>query len=322
VKKLFVVAVAAALLSSPQARAEDAKPAVVGVILQGGPWYAVVEGLKGALEQLHRHEAKPFRLDIRDTRGDLKAVEEAARSLEREKVALIVTVATSVSLAAKQATASTPIVFCAGTDPVGVGLVETIPKPGGRMTGVHFFSTDLTGKRLELLKEMIPHLSSVVTFYNPANRSALASAKEGREAAPRLGLAFLERLVSSPEELRAALDAFRPGEAGAYVAVSDAMVDTQAQLIIDMARAKKLPTMFYEEGLTASGGLTSYSADFHEVGRMAAKYVHRILAGASPRDLPVEQAARFAFVINLKTAKEINLPISEALLARADRVID
>src|SRR5262249_13021647 len=135
------------------------------VILQGGPWYAVIDGLRQGLKQLGLTEGKQFVLDIRDTAGDLKKVADVARILEREGASLIFTIAASVSLAAKQATQDVPIVFFAGTNPVTVHLVESIPRPGKRLTGVWARATDVTGKRLELLREIAPHVRRVVTYY-------------------------------------------------------------------------------------------------------------------------------------------------------------
>ena len=216
---------------------------------------------------------------------------------------------------------SVPIVFCAGTDPVAVGLVESFAKPGGRLTGVHFLSTDVTGKRLELLKRIVPKLHRVVTFYDPRNPSAREAAKQGREAAQRLQIELIERHVASAEELQAALQSLRPGEVDAYLAVSDAMVDRHAQAIIDVANAKRLPTMLYFEPLVATGGLASYGVDFHDVGRQSAKHVARVLAGASPKDVPVENMDRFTFVISTKTAQRIGLMIPQSILLLADKVI-
>ncbi len=321
-KNLVLVMSTAFLALFHPADAQQAKVHRVGVILQGGPWYAMVDGLRDGLRELGVVEGKHLVLEIRDTQGDLKAVEEAARSLERHQVDLIYTAATSVTVAAKRATATIPIVFCAGTDPTSIGLVESFARPGGRLTGVHFRSTDLTGKRLEILREALPKLRRVVTFYDPSNPSAQESAKEGREAARILGVKFIERHVASVERLQAALRALRAREADAYVAVSDAMVDNQGQLLIDTAKAKRLPTMFYAEGLVRKGGLASYGADFHEAGRLSAKHVQRILAGTNPKDLPVEGTDRVAFVVNLKTAKQIGLTIPQSVLFRADKVIE
>ena len=267
-------------------------------------------------------EGQQFVLEVRDAGGDLKAVAEAARSLERQRVALIYTVATSVTVAARQATAAVPIVFCAGTDPVTVGLVESFPKPGGRLTGVHFLSTDVTGKRLELLKQIVPKLHRVVTFYDPKNPSARESAKQGREAAQSLKVELIERHVASEEQLRATVQSLRPGEADAYLAVSDAMVDRHAQAIIDAANSKRLPTMFYFDSLVARGGLASYSVNFHEVGRQSAKHVARLLAGASPSGVAVESVDRFTLVISLKTAQHIGLTIPPSILLQANKVIE
>jgi putative tryptophan/tyrosine transport system substrate-binding protein len=321
--RFLLSGVAAAILFSVHvASAQDTRVPRVGVILQGGPWYAIVEGLRDGLRELGLVEGKQFVLDIRDTRGDLKAVEEAAKNFEQQKVNLIYTAATSVSLAAKGATKSIPIIFVAGTNPVTVKLVESIPAPGGRLTGVYFRATDLMGKRLELLREIVPNLRRVMTFYNPSNGSAIEAAKEAREAARNLGLDFIERQVASVDDLQKALQAYRTGEADAFVAVSDAMIDSQIQSVIDMAKAKSLPTMLYEPSSVLQGGLSTYSADFNEIGRLSAKYVQRVLAGENPALLAVESVDRLMFVINLKTAKQIGLKIPESILLRADKVIE
>jgi putative tryptophan/tyrosine transport system substrate-binding protein len=321
-RKIFILALSATLMAvGSSAHGQPAKLYRVGVILQGGPFYTMVDGLRDGLKELGLVEGKDFALEIRDTRGDLKAVEKAARSLEWEKVNLLYTIATSVTLAGKRATANIPIVFNAGTDPTVVGLVESFAKPRGRLTGVHFLTTDLTGKRLEILRDLLPKLHRVVTFYNPSNPSASESAKEGREAAGYLKVEFVERHVASIEELQSALRVFRAGEADAYVEAADAMVSSQAQLIIDMARAKKLPTMFQEQSLIPKGGLASYGVSYHEVGRLSAKYVQRILMGTRPQDLAVETVRKIDLVFNLRTAQAIGLAISPNMLARADKVI-
>src|SRR5262249_53100992 len=153
---------------------------------------------------------------------------------------------TSVSVATKQATQAVPIVFVAGTNPVAVKLVESIPAPGGRLTGVHLQTTDVTGKRLELLREIIPKLRRVVTFYNPNNPAAAEAARLGRAAAQHLGFEFMERQAASVEELRRVVQSFKAGDADAFFSVSDAMIDSQIETIIAMANAIKLPTMLYE----------------------------------------------------------------------------
>ena len=280
------------------------------------------DGLRQGLRELGLEEGKHIVLDIRDTKGDLKAVGEAARDLERRKVDLICTGGASVTMAAKRATAQTPIVFFAGADPVAAGLVESFAKPGGRLTGVHGRGTDLTAKRLEVLKEMIPRLRRVVTFYDPGNAVARENARLGREAARQLGVQFVERHVGSIEELRLSLQGLKPREVDAYFQVSDAMVTSQALLIIDAARVMRLPTIFHETSLVAKGALASYGPSFRQVGRMLAKYVQRILAGTHPRDLPVESYDKIELALNLRTAREIGLTIPPSVRIRADTVIE
>jgi ABC-type uncharacterized transport system substrate-binding protein len=200
--------------------------------------------------------------------------------------------------------------------------VESLAKPGGRLTGFHGQATDLTAKRLEILKEMIPGLGRVLTFYNPDNAVARENARLGREAARRLGVQLVERHVRSAEELRLGLQALKPREVDAYFYTTDAMVASQALLVIDAARVKRLPTMFYEETLVVKGALASYGANYREMGRLSAKHVQRILAGTHPKDLPVESYDKIELALNLRTARELGLTIPPAARFRADRVID
>jgi putative ABC transport system substrate-binding protein len=311
------------ILFAPLSLAEAQQTRVhrVGVILQGGSLYAVIDGLREGLKELGLEEAKDVLLEIRDAKGDLKVAEEAARNLEREKVSLIFAINTSVATVAKRATTEVPIVFFAGNNPVTFGLVDSIAKPGGRLTGVYFVTEDLTAKRLEIMKEILPKVSRVITFYDPGNRVAAEAARLGREEGRRLGIEFIERQVASVKELQEALRVLKAGEADAYFYVSDAMVITQAQLIIDTAKAKRLPTMFPEGRLIEQGGLASYGLSFHEAGRLSAKYVQRVLAGINPKDLPVEAVDKLYLVVNLRTAREIGLTIPPNVLARADKVI-
>ena len=295
----------------------------VGVIHEGGPFYAVVDGLKDGLRELGFEQGKHYLLEIRDLKGDWKLAEAEARSLERGKVDLIYSVPTSVTTAVKRATTEVPIVFAVGSDPVVAGLVESFARPGGRLTGVHYQqSADLTAKRLEILKAILPNLHRVVTFYDPSNAAAMAAAKSAREAARRLDIEIVERHVASVHELRQGLQAIKPQDLDAYFYTSDAMVAGQAAFIIDTAMAKRLPTMFADPSLAAQGALVSYGVNYHEVGRLSAKYVQRVLTGTSPRNLPVESLSRAALAVNLETARLLGLTIPQAVRLRADEVIE
>ena len=312
------------VLPASLAKAQQPKVYRVGVITAGGAWYEVIDGLRAGLKQLGLEEGKQFILAIRDTKGDAKAAEEAARNLEKEKFNLVYTTQTSVTLAAKRATADISIVFCAGADPVDLGFVESFAKPGGRLTGVFARDTDLTAKRLEILKEIVPKLRRVVAFYNPRNPVANESAKLARETAKKLGIQFVERHVFSVQQLQESVHAVKAGgapEMDAFFEVQDALVSVQDQLIIDTATDKRLPTMFFTQSSVVKGGLASYSVSRHEMGRLSAKYVQRILTGVKPKDLPVEGIDKIELVINLKTAKQIGLTIPPNVLARADKVI-
>lgn len=311
------------LLSTPlAASAQPARAYRVGVVHIGGPFAAAaIEGLRDGLRDLGFEEGQHYALLVRDAKGDLKAVEALARDLERSNVDLIYSIAVSVTLAAKRGTTRVPIVFYAGGDPVTLGLVETFRKPGGRLTGVHGQLTDLTAKRLELLKEIVPNLRRVVTFYNPENPAPLRSMKVGRDAARRLNVEIVEREVRSVEALRAGLAALRPNEADAFFHVGDAMVTSQVDAIIEAARAKKLPTMFQDPATVAQGGLAAYGISLRAAGRLSAKHVHRVLQGAAAGELPVEQILRPSLALNLKTAKALGLTIPRSLVLRADEVV-
>jgi len=317
---LFAIIVALTVCGA-RAEAQQTKVYRIGAIHHGGPYKAVVDGLRDGLKQLGLEEGKHFLLNIRDSKGDVKAVEAAARDFERDRVNLICVVTTSATTAVKNVTSEVPIVFSVGSDPVVSGFVQSFAMPGGRLTGVQYSTTDLTGKRLEILKEMLPKLTRVVTVYNPNNRVAVEAAALARQAAKQFGVQLIERHATSVEELRQRVETLKAKEADAYFYTSDSMVTSHAQLVIDMATSKRLPTMFAEQSLVVMGGLASYGQNFHEVGRLAAKYVQKIMTGAQPRDLRVETVDKFELIINLKTAKQIGLTIPPNVLARADRVI-
>jgi putative tryptophan/tyrosine transport system substrate-binding protein len=320
-KKIIFLMAAAMAVSISQAHAQQAKVYRIGALFPGGPLSETIDGLRGGLGELGLEEGKKFTLAILDTKGDAKTAEEAARKFEREKFDVIYALTLPVATSAKAATTNIPLVFCVGTDPVAMGLVDSFVKPGGRLTGVQYLVTDLTAKRLEILKEILPKLSRVVTFYNPGDPVAPGAAKLAREEAGRLGLKFIERHVSSVEELRKVLQALKPGEADAYFFVTDVMVIGQVQLIIDTANAKKLATMFHERSLVTNGALASYGQNYYEIGRVSAKYVQRVLSGVQPRDLKVETIDDVELAINLQTAKQLGLTIPPNVLARARKVI-
>jgi putative ABC transport system substrate-binding protein len=323
VKRKFLIWLLATvfLTTASLSQAQQQKVHRIGVIMPGGPIAATIDGLRQGLADLSLQEGKQYALTIKDTQGDAKAAEEAARNFEREKVNLIYALTSTVIETAKGATTNVPIVFCIGSDPVTAKLVDSFAQPGGRLTGVHYLVRDLTAKRLEILKEILPKLSRVVTFYDPGRPVPTEGAKLGRQEAQRLGLKFIERHVTSVDELRKALQALKPGEADAFFFTADATVISQAQLIIDTANAKKIPTMFHEQTLVAKGALASYGQNYYQIGWISAKHVQQVLNGNHPRDLKIETVDNVELAINLKTAKQLGLTIPAQVLARASKVI-
>ena len=223
---------------------------------------------------------------------------------------------------AKGATAKVPIVFVIGGDPVAAGLVNSLARPEGRLTGVRYLSVDLTEKRFQILKEALPNLHRVVTFYDPGN--PVASITVTREAARRLNIELVERPVASVAEFRESFRALGPKDADAYFFTPDAMIVSQMQFIIDTARTKKMPTMVGAPGLAAQGALLGYGVDYYDVGRLSAKYVQRSLAGTDTERLPIESFSTYRLGVNLKTARELGITIPRSVVSsgQGNRIAD
>jgi len=320
-RRLLIRAAALSVMPLGSVRAQQPRLYRVGVISQGGPYSAAVEGMRDGLRGLGLEDGKQVVLHVRDLKSDLQSVAAAAKSLEEERVDVIYSIGSSVTIRAKAATKSVPIVFYAGTDPISTGLIASFARPAGRLTGVYSRFNDLVPKRFELLKQLLPKMRRAVIFYVPANPIAVRSAKEAREVAPRFNVDIVEHAVSTVEELRTGLRALRPGEADAFFQVTDGFIISQAELITTILREKKMPSMFSSEDAVAKGALAGYGVSYASAGRLSAKYVQRVLSGSPPGDMPVELIDTFHFVINLKTAKIIGLTIPDSLLTRADSVI-
>lgn len=321
-KQIYRLALGAMFLAfCSSVEAQSPKPLHVGVIHMGGVFATVVDGLRAGMKEGGWQEGKHFVLDIEDLQGDVKNVETVAEKLEAKKVNVIFTSTQPATTGAMKATKSTPIVFAVGTDPVSQGFIKSFAQPGGRLTGIQYLARDLTGKRLELLKEILPKLRSVVTFYNPTITPSAEGAKLGRDEAQRRNIKFVERHIKSPDDIDAALDGLKAGEFDAYFYVADAIVASQAQRIIDVARKKKLPTMFHDQVLVTRGALASYGQSYFQIGWRSATYVQRVLMGTPPQDLRVETMEDVELAFNLRTAKQIGVTIPPNVLTRAQKVV-
>jgi putative ABC transport system substrate-binding protein len=285
-------------------------------------YHVGVDGLRDGLRSAGL-EGQNLALFVRDARGGRQALESEARALEHEeRVDVLVALATSVALAARRGTENIPIVFVTGSDPVAVGLVDSMARPGGRLTGIHSISTDLTSKRLEVLREIIPTVRRALTFYNPGNPAAVSAIELARPAAARLGIELVEEPVNSASDVRARLDRLRAGDVDAYFFGSDAMVNSEGRLILTRATALRMPVVAFGLDLVREGALVGYGFSYRDLGRRAASYVARILAGSSPRDLPVEAVDVPSLAINLSSAKALGVVVPFSVLGRADELIE
>jgi putative ABC transport system substrate-binding protein len=319
---LVAIGVVAASSVGVDAPAQE-RVRTIGVILPGGHFEPAVEGLREGIGAAGSRDARPPTLAVRDSEGDLKQVEAAAREFERAGVDLLVVFSTTPTLAARRVTSSVPIVFAIGSDPTTVGLAESTARPGGRLTGIHYLATDLTAKRLEILRELMPRLRSVLTFHNPANPVATASLAIARTAGQRLGVEVRATPVRSIEEIGASLDRLREAEADAYFFISDAMVTSQGPRIIERATALRMPTMTSADlDMVRKGAIAGYGTSERALGRLTARYVVRILAGSPPGELPIEAIDVPMLAINVGAAASLGIIIPPALLANADEVIE
>ncbi len=279
-------------------------------------------GLRQGLRDLGYAEGKNITVEYRWANGMNDRLPALAVELVRLKVdAIVIAGGTPAIQAAKRATSTIPIVFVGSSDPVALGLVVSLARPGGNVTGLSLGSPELYGKRLELLKETIPRVSRVAVLSDPANSSTHLSLREIRATARALGLQVQALDARRPNDLEAAFEAATRARAGALIVLQQPTITTQRKLVIDLAAKNRLPAIYTNTEWPDSGGFMSYGANFADLYRRAAVYVDKILKGTRPADLPVEQPTKFEFVINLKTAKQIGVTIPPNVLARADRVI-
>jgi putative tryptophan/tyrosine transport system substrate-binding protein len=273
------------------------------------------------LRELSWVDGRNLAIEYRWAEGRNERYTEAAAELVRLKVDVIVTVATPATLAAKQATLVIPIVFGAASDPVGTGLVESLARPGGNVTGLANQISDTDGKKLELLREAVPGLRRLAIMANVGNPASVLDMGEAQATARALGLEVTTSKIRREEDISPAFDALK-GRADALYVCVDPLVNTHRIRVNTLALAARLPTIHGLREYVEAGGLMSYGPNVPDLLRRAADYVDKILRGAKPSDIPVEQPTKFDLVINLTTAKALGLKIPESFLLRADEVIE
>jgi len=273
------------------------------------------------LRELGRIEGRNVAIEYRWAEGRTERLSEFAAEFVRLKVDVIVTSATQPVVAAKQATSVIPIVFAAVGDPVGTGLVTSLARPGGNVTGLSLQATDLARKRVELLREVVPDLRRLAVMANVSAPPAVLEMAEVQTTARVLGLEVVASEIRRPEDIAPAFESFK-GRAEALYVCNDPLVTTNRIRINTLALGMGLPTMYNVREFVGAGGLMSYGPNFLDLYRRAADFVDKILRGANPADIPVEQPRKFDLVINLTTAKALGLEIPPTLLATADEVVE
>lgn len=315
------LALAGAASTMGTAEAQQSRPVRIGALTESWGPTTLLVGLRDGLQELGYQENRDFSIGVRFTQGDPAELPAAARDLVKLGIDLIVAADTSNAIkAARAATDRIPIVFVGGSDPVESGVVKSFAYPGGNVTGVADIDVELVPKRMELFRDIVPGLKRVLLAYDAANPLAADLLRAHRDAARRLGLVLVERPVRTQEEAQAGMLGFRRGDADGVLSPRVHSLNIPG-FVLEIA-AKATPTMFHSSFYVERGGLASYGADRHEMGRQAARLVAKILKGAKPADLPVEQANTFELVVNLMTARALGLKVPESVLLRAGRVID
>jgi len=281
-------------------------------------WGAFADGLR----DLGYVDGRNITLENLSSEGQYERLPTLAADLVRHKVDVIVAPAVQNVMAAKQVTQTIPIVMVSVGDPVGNGLVASLARPGGNVTGTSFLTSALVGKQLELLKQITPHVSRLAFLVNPANPGLPLALEEAKAAAHSLGVQLQAVEARRPADLERAFAAMTRERAGAFFVPWDGFFLVHLARIVQLAAKTRLPAMYGHRGYVDAGGLACYGPSARESFRQAAVYVDKILKGAKPADLPVEQPTKFELVINLKTAKALGLTIPPSLLQRADQVIE
>jgi putative tryptophan/tyrosine transport system substrate-binding protein len=282
---------------------------------------AADEAFRQGLRALGYVEGKSLVIEYRYGEGKVGRLAEMAAELVRLKVGVIVTGGPTSTRTAKQATSTIPIVMASDPDPVANGFVASLARPGGNITGLVTLSPELSGKRLELLKEILPKLSRVAVLGTSTTPGTAQELKEAELAAGAFGVKLQYFNVLDPKDIEAGFRAASKERADAVLVLNSAILLSQRTQVVDLAAKSRIPAIYWAPEFVEAGGLMTYSVSFIDLHRRAATYVDKILKGAKPADLPVEQPKKFEFIINLKAAKQIGLTISPNVLVRADKVI-
>ena len=324
-RRFLLTSLAGALAAPLGAEAQQVgKMYRVGVLERTSPALnaANFDAFRQGLQKLGYVQGKNFVIEYRSAEGRLERFPNLAIELVRLRVDLILTRGTPAALAAKKATGTIPVVMAAIGDPVGTGVVTSLARPGGNVTGLSAIVIDLMAKRLELLTQVVPVVSRIAAILNMSNPASVPGWKELEIAAPRLGVQVQLLDVRTPEDLGRAFDAGIQQHVGAAVVGIDDLTQMHRRVVVDLAAKHRLPAMYASREFVDAGGVISHGVSYPDLYRRAAVFVDKIFKGAKPGNLPVEQPTKFERVLNIKTAKALGLTIPPSLLARADQVIE
>ena len=282
----------------------------------------LVDAFRDGLREFGYVEGRTIQIEYRWAEGQYARLSTLVAELIAAKVDVIVTAGTPAALAVKKATTTVPLVMVAVGDPVGTGLVASLGRPGGNATGLTSIAPELEGKRLQIIREVLPGASLIAVLWNPSNAYQIDNEKQVHAAARTLGISVLSLPLRSAEEFDGAFATIVDRRADAVLVLADRLFLHNRARIVDFLAKNRLPAMNAYRELAEAGGLMAFGPNYAVMHRQAAGYVDRILKGANPADLPIEQPAKFEFVVNLASAKALGLVIPQAILLRADEVID
>ena len=294
----------------------------LGILQPGAPPDPLVDALQERLKELGYSDGHNIAYEYRWAEGKLNRLTELAKELVDLKVDVITAFSTPAAIAAQKATQTIPIVFSGVGDPVGSGVVASLSRPGGNITGISILATELSGKRLELLEEIVPGASPVAMFWNDSNPGMVLRAHEAQNAAGKLSLNLQSIGVHDLISFDTAFAAIETGRFNALLILVDPFTHEHRQRIVDFAAQRRLPAIYESREFVDAGGLISYGPSLPALQRRAADYVSMIFKGSNPADLPVEQPTKFEMVINMKAAKALGLTLPQSVVMRADELIE
>jgi putative ABC transport system substrate-binding protein len=324
-RDFFVLVFGSATMGPPLVHAQHAQKIFrVGILLPGTPesFSLRTKALLDGLRELGYVEGKTIEIDWKWGQDRVQTLSGLAAELARSNADVIVTGGTFAAQALKAATSTIPIVMAIIGDPVAAGLVGNLARPAGNLTGFSIVAPELGGKRLEMLKEIVPDVSAVAVLLNNRNPQSQIELKEIRSAAQAMGLHLYPTEISTEVELEDAFATMNKAAVQALVVLTDPILFSQRKRTVDLANKNRLPAMYFFQGFAEEGGLMSYGPSDADLFRRTAGYVDRILKGAKPGDLPIEQPTKFELFINLKAAKTLGIVVPESFLLRADKVIE